>query len=221
MTPSVQRATDLDTRIPSGGVRILLARHGESEANLHGWMAGQLDVVLTSQGYHEARLLANALQHEPIDAIVSSSLQRAQQTAAPLADHLGLSVRSSPALNEMNLGILQGQSRGDNDSPDARIWHRFTAAVTSYRIPGGETVQEVLSRVSSCLDELQTEFAGKTVMVVGHRNTNRVILAYLMDWKIEDAWRMNPKASVVYDIRLGRPGQARLLTKIRVETRLP
>lgn len=87
-------------------------RHGESELNARQLIAGSLDTELTELGRSQALKAADALAKEPITAIYSSSMRRARDTAAPIAQRLKLPVTVIAELDERNWGALEGKPRG-------------------------------------------------------------------------------------------------------------
>src|SRR5579863_9983161 len=98
--------------MPPGATQILLVRHGESAAVTPGeplpQLGGQADPPLAAIGHREADLVGLRLRTEPIAAIYCSPLTRAVQTAAPLADALGLTPMLEPGLREVFLGAVDG-----------------------------------------------------------------------------------------------------------------
>src|SRR5215213_6896136 len=86
-------------------------RHGETEANAAGTIAGSLDVELTPLGREQARLAARALAGAPITAIYASPLRRARETAQPIAEALQLPVTILDEIAERNWGDLEGMPR--------------------------------------------------------------------------------------------------------------
>jgi broad specificity phosphatase PhoE len=87
-------------------------RHGETVANANGIISGSSDVPLTPLGYKQAHVAARALAHEPITGIYSSPLQRARETAEPIARTLCLSVNVLRELSERERGDLEGKPSG-------------------------------------------------------------------------------------------------------------
>jgi len=120
--------------------RIIAIRHGQTAWNAETRMQGQLDTALDSLGRWQAQQLAQALAHEPIDAIVASDLSRAMQTAAPLADARALRVQRERGLRERCFGVLEGFTYADiaRHWPDdtARWLDAMTNAVDD-KSPGG------------------------------------------------------------------------------------
>ena len=163
--------------------RIFLARHGESIANQQKLISGQLDIALSEKGEHQAQCLCEVLKNETLTAIYSSSLRRTQQTAAPTASHHGLVVQVLDELKEISFGELQGQA----DTP-------MTAALI--QASGGESPADFEQRISHCLQGLLAHLP-ETSLIVGHRNTNAVILSHLLGVKA-----VNIKNKYVYEIVL-------------------
>ncbi len=129
-------------------MRLLLVRHGRTPANV----AGLLDTAypgseLDETGRAQADQLVERLAHEPIDAIYTSDLARAQQTAAPLAAARGLAVVAHPGLREIQAGDYE--MAGDATGYLQVLRHWFTDPHTRMPGPGGETGAETIARVDS------------------------------------------------------------------------
>jgi probable phosphoglycerate mutase len=145
-------------------VRVVLTRHAEAEyeSDLLGTSGGSL----TSLGRAQARELGERLRSEKVAAVVCSELARSVQTAEIAAGVLGLPVRVCEGLQEFAIGDLCG-----------REWDRalFDPTNTSWLagdlgpgFSGGETGQQVVSRVLTVLDDIADQFRGETVLVVTH-----------------------------------------------------
>jgi 2,3-bisphosphoglycerate-dependent phosphoglycerate mutase len=92
----------------SAVVEILLIRHGETAWNAERRLQGQLDIPLNPHGLRQAQALADALRHEALDALFSSDLQRARQTAQAIGDAHGLPLQAQPDLRERCYGGFEG-----------------------------------------------------------------------------------------------------------------
>jgi broad specificity phosphatase PhoE len=132
-------------------------RHGETEANANHIIAGSLDVDLTPLGREQALLAARALAHEPITAVYSSPLNRARETAEPVAAALGLPVTIIADIAERNWGELEGKPR------DTRV--RGT------RPAGSESIQDYSVRVLRGLAKVDSA----RPLVVAHSGVFRVL----------------------------------------------
>lgn len=179
--------------------RLLLVRHAESEGNRDRLFTTTPDVPLTERGRAQARTVAEWLgrMHAPVH-VVSSPFARARETAAIIAEVLGLEISIEPDLRERDYGTLAGLSydtpRSDYDRERYWLW----------RPEQGETLVEVAARVGAVLDRVATSRAGDDVVVVCH---GAVMMA--AQWHVSGAWppagRVVPNAGIlVAEHRHGR-----------------
>lgn len=160
---------------------IHLIRHGETVWNREGRIHGQLDVPLDEAGVRQARAIAAALRTRPIGAIYSSDLGRARQTAQPLAEALGLTLRLEPALRERSFGVAAGRLRDEilreeDISAPQGLDHTF---------PGGESVRDVYARVAGFLERLLAAPPARELALVTHSGTVRAARAFLAGQPVE------------------------------------
>lgn len=126
----------------------LLIRHGETDY-VHNALAGRIDSSLNADGLAEAERLAKALADLSINVILSSPLQRAQQTAAPLAKHLNLPVKIDENFNQVSFGDWEGIAFTELDqNPD---WQLFRTQPDQISPPNGESAPVVRDRVHRAL----------------------------------------------------------------------
>lgn len=136
-------------------------RHGETDLNARGLIAGSLDTELTALGCRQALEAAAALAKEPVTAVYSSALRRARDTAAPIAERLGLPVTVIPELGERNWGALEGKPRGTRmrgETPE-----------------GAEPMEDFRRRVLAGLARI----ASPVPLIVGHSGVFRVLCSTL------------------------------------------
>jgi broad specificity phosphatase PhoE len=185
--------------------RIYLARHGQSTANLNKQISGQLDVPLSDQGKAQSLWLRDVLSHEQLSAIYTSNLGRAVETARPTADFHKLPIEPLDGLNEKHFGRLQGTTFNDaaNEISAVRHEHATRKALSG---ESGESYPEFAQRVSRCLDRVLHGSSG-TILIVGHRNTNEVILAELLALGSAAELNINIKNKYVYEIVPGAKPQ--------------
>lgn len=153
--------------------QIVLVRHGETDWNRIGRLQGHLDIGLSALGREQARLLAERFVLEQaagarFDACYSSDLDRARQTAEPLAQALGQPVHLMPQLRERNYGVFQGHDKTQISTvfPDAyRIWQTRDP---DFAPPDGESQQSFYNRVCDALSALAREHAGQRIVCVAH-----------------------------------------------------
>ncbi len=165
-----------------GAIRLVLARHGETPSNL----ARVLDTVppgpgLTDAGLAQAEALAERFGEEKLVALHASRALRAQQTAAPLAEQVGLDVAVADDLHEIYVGDLEG--RGDDESRaifDATYssWHHGRL---DERLPGGETGREALDRFCGAAQRIVDAATDGVVVIVSHGAMLRLVANLLVD----------------------------------------
>jgi len=161
---------------------LVLVRHGQSQANLDGLIAGDLDTPLTEQGRMEARKVASQLVDSRFDAVFVSPLARATQTAEEIIDTLHLSIRPTihPDLRERSWGMLEGKysdNRNADFTPEQQaLWQTFDAAP-----PGGESYADVSRRMVRYFDGqiLPQLKEGKNILLVSHNGALKTLRAYL------------------------------------------
>jgi len=147
---------------------LLLARHGETDWNRAHRVQGQTDIDLNAAGRAQAEALAEGLADARLDAVYSSDLARARETAEAVARRRGLEVVADPDLREKNFGSWEGLT-------DVEIAERFPDAVRG-RWGDGETTEEVADRVLPAIERIRARHPGEAVLVVTHGGPIRVIL---------------------------------------------
>lgn len=155
---------------------ILFIRHGETAWNAVRRLQGHSDVPLNAEGTRQAKALAASLQNEKLDAIISSDLQRAVQTAGEIARLQGLATRLDSDLRERNFGGFEGKLYSELPElyPDAyREWRlrdpdfHFPAPPEDdqYR---GESIREFHTRTIKAIDHYAQFFRGQKIAIVAH-----------------------------------------------------
>jgi probable phosphoglycerate mutase len=147
---------------------LIVIRHGETAWNRERRLQGQLDIPLNETGQAQARALAEALAGEPIDAVYSSDLGRAMQTASPLAEALGLKVRSEPRLRERSYGTLQGKTYAEVAEQLPEDFARWQARVPDYAPPQGESLAQFHDRAVEIALSLSRRHPGERIALVAH-----------------------------------------------------
>lgn len=153
-------------------MKVYFVRHGESEANVNREFSNrEFKHPLTDTGRAQVAALAEQLKELPFQAIYSSPLLRARQTAEILSQQLGVTYYVVDALREHDVGELEGYS-------DPASWDRYEELIGEWfhkqdldaRIPGGESFNELRARFMPFIAELQEQYGATDdpVLLVGH-----------------------------------------------------
>lgn len=160
-------------------MRLILIRHGQTQSNVDRLLdTAYPGAPLTSEGHDQAASLVERLAEEPIEAIFASTLTRAQQTAAPLAESKNLSVEVIDGIQEI--------AAGDEEMTDD--WEPYISMLTSWgpdnmhaKLAGAETAAEFMARFNAAVAEIAGR-GHETAALVSHGAALRVwTLAHLPD----------------------------------------
>lgn len=154
---------------------ILLARHGETDWNAVGRWQGHTDRSLTERGRRQAAELADRLANVEIDAVYSSDLLRAVETAEPVAKRLGLPLQTLPELREVDVGTWAGLTRDEVAERFPEGFRRWSEWQTGWE--DGETYDEMGERVVGAILRLAGEQEGGRILVVSHGGAIRALHA--------------------------------------------
>lgn len=147
---------------------LILLRHGETDWNRELRFQGHVDVGLNAIGMEQARRLARRLAGEKAHRLFASDLLRAQQTAQPVAQQLGLASVTDPALREQSFGQVDGMRVEDIKVQHPQAWAGWLLFQEDYGMPGGETTRQFHARVMDAVSRLVAAHRGETVVVVTH-----------------------------------------------------
>lgn len=162
---------------------LFLVRHGETDFNRQGIVQGRgVNAPLNETGLSQASALAQRFQLDPVDVVYSSPLQRALQTAACVAEAMGIAtIPTDPDLEEMSWGIFEGQSQSELlHAAFEEMKQRWQAGEHDYRVQDGESLRQVQSRGVNAIDRILATNAGKKVLVIAHGRFLRILLATLL-----------------------------------------
>lgn len=156
--------------------RLLLVRHGQTELSVERRYSGRGNPPLTELGERQAAAVAARLRKAGgIDAVVSSPLSRARQTADAIGTATGAPVTELPELTETDFGEWEGLTFREAMARDPDL-HRAWLSDPAVPTPGGESFDQVHSRVAGALDQIVSSFAGRTVAVVSHVTPIKTLL---------------------------------------------
>ncbi len=163
----------------STNTEFILIRHGQTMENRQGIIQGQRNTLLDALGIRQAECAAQRLAAERFDAIYSSDLARAMDTAGAIASHYNMEIIPCPALREWNLGELEGRPRCELEEQYEELIKSFNFDYNDIQAPGGESRAELNRRVATCLDELAQRHTGQKLLLVTHAGTMRAIFRHI------------------------------------------
>ena len=181
--------------------RLILIRHGETEWNETKRFQGISDIPLSSKGMGQAECLARSLEREPLEAIYTSPLVRARQTAACIARHHSCPFAVVEDLRELNQGRLEGLTGEDlrRDFPD--FISKWLEEPGETVLPGGESLGELQRRVWAAIEDVIGRHPEKTVAVVAHSFVILTILCRALDLPLHAfrRFRQDPTAKNILE----------------------
>ncbi|MEA4906878.1 MAG: phosphoglycerate mutase [Chloroflexi bacterium] len=158
---------------------LLLIRHGENDYMYRG-LAGRLpEIHLNQKGRQQAVKLAGQLVQAPIKAIYSSPMERAVETAGPLAAALGLEIQVEPGLIEVDFGQFEGKTY--RQLKRFKLWRQILDAPAGTTFPGGESLSAMQARVVSALEDIASGYQPfEVVACFTHADVIRLALAHFL-----------------------------------------
>jgi len=166
---------------PAPVTELLLTRHGETVWHAENrYAGGSSDIDLTDHGRDQARALAAWCATQDIDAVVSSPVRRARETAAPVAELLDLPVTTVEGLREVDFGVAEGRTVGELLELDAGVVQRFRTDPAVHPFPGSEPPHQAADRAVRAIREICARQAGDRVLVVAHNTLLRLALCRLL-----------------------------------------
>ena len=175
-------------------VKFIFIRHGYSIYNKEKRFTGQKDIPLDEIGFIQAERAGKYItDNYKVDAVYSSDLIRACDTAKPIADKLKLPIFKTEAFREINVGVWQGVKIEDVRKNDSEAYEKYTNNPGVYRFEGGESFYDVIKRASDAICRIAKENGGKTVVVATHGGVIRALRTFWSNIPLE---RMNEVSHV-------------------------
>ena len=158
-----------------------MVRHGQSTANAKGIWQGQMEFPLSEEGRRQAVLAGKALAREPYEALYSSPLARAFETATIIASESGFRAEIIPleGLSERHGGVLEGHTWAEQERRDPEFAERFLSLPEEDRwaFAGAEMDEEVMERFEAAISEIRERHPeGARIVVVSHGGAMRAFL---------------------------------------------
>jgi probable phosphoglycerate mutase len=180
---------------------LYLIRHG-THALLGKVLTGRMPHVhLDSHGQQEAQRLAQRFAHEAVNAVVSSPIDRARETAAPIAERLGTEVELSEGFNEVDVGTWTGRTFSDLQADPG--WLQWNTRRSLARPPNGESMLDVQCRAVREVERIQAKHSGGCALVVSHGDVIRAALLYYLGMPLDHFDRIEVAPGTVSTLVIG------------------
>ncbi len=148
--------------------RLYLIRHGQSAGNAEGRFGGHGPTPLSKLGKEQAEKTAKMLAKEGINAIYSSDLHRAVETAEPLSKLVDLPINTSTAFRERHVGVLEGLTFDESKAAYPNDYYALVNRNIHHVITNGESYRQLLRRITSKLNEVIREHTGQRIAIYSH-----------------------------------------------------
>jgi probable phosphoglycerate mutase len=185
---------------------LLLIRHGENDYTKTNKLAGRLPKVhLNEQGQKQARALGEALKGVPISAVYSSPLERAMETAKPIAKSVGVKLKKEKGLLETDVGDWQGRSL--KRLYLYKHWKVVQHAPSRAHFPNGESFYECQTRIVGTLDSILSQHKKKDIIAcIFHADPIKLAVAHYLGLPLDQFQRLGCDTGSVSVLALGEMG---------------
>jgi len=202
--------------VPQGEVtRLILIRHGQTEANVEGRMCGREELPLAPEGLAQVESLAERLAQFPVSALYASPQLRARQTAAILARRLNLAVTLADDLVEYDFGVISELALEEVEARDPSLYAKLAAWLAAGPeddiarpvIPGAEDIDAFAARLLRFKDYVLAAHPGQVVAAVGHGAWIKSLLTLLAGGSLrrKSTFWLDPASLTVVDFSGGYP----------------
>jgi broad specificity phosphatase PhoE len=180
---------------------LFLIRHGDNDFLVHNRLPGHLpDIHLNRRGLDQAAELDRSLSHLPFKAIYASPLERAQETATPLAHTLNLEIQTHPGLIDIDVGAWAARSW--KVLGRTKLWKIIQKEPSSFQFPGGESIVNVQTRVISALEEIIAAHTEELVAVVFHSDPIKLAVCHYLGIPLDGFQRLTISTGSVTILRV-------------------
>ncbi len=181
--------------------RIYVIRHCEASGNKNRTFQGHIDGLPSENGRAQLERLAERMKDIPLDAIYSSTLTRAYETAEAVNRHFGYSIIKREDLMEINGGVWEGKRWADFPTMYPEDSHNWSLEPWKFHPENGEAMTDVYKRIYSAILDIASENRGKTVAVVSHGCVIRNLMCAVKGLPIESLndieWCDNTAVSII------------------------
>lgn len=172
---------------------LILARHGETVWNVEKIYRGRTDVKLDEAGIKQAELLGKYLSNWELEAICSSPLRRALDTANIISRYQKIGVHIAESLIDFDYGEWQSLPEQEAKRLYPTLHNEWHNNPHKVRMPGGESLEDVRRRAIEVINDVLSKYQG-SVVLVSHRVVNKVLICSLLG--LDNSYFWNIKQDV-------------------------
>jgi len=185
--------------------KLILARHGETAWNVKRVFRGKADIALDEVGIKQAELLGKYLSSFKLQAIYSSPLRRAADTASIIARYQRLSVQIADGLTDFDYGKWQSLTEQEVKRQYPTLYHEWLTNPHTVRMPEGESLDDVRRRALAVVEEVIAKHQGE-VLLVSHRVVHKVLICCLLGLDNSRFWniKLDVAAITIFEYAGGR-----------------
>lgn len=165
---------------------LYVTRHGETDYNVSGRYCGSTDIPLNETGIRQAYELTKRLRGMKFDAVISSPMLRAQQTADIVCASLDMQYNTYDQFAERNMGVYEGLTRDEARERYPDLWNRQCTRKPDDAPDGGETLREACGRIDGGMERLIQEYNGKTALLICHGFAARAVHRFCLGLSFDE-----------------------------------
>jgi len=170
--------------------RILLMRHGETDASAKGRCYGKLDIPLSEEGRLQVERASELIQSLQPNVIISSPRIRASDSAAIVAKSCPVTIETQEKFAELDFGDCEGLRYEEVERKNPKFYASWMSNPTDVTFPNGESYVAMSERVINAYQQLVETAEHEKILVVAHGGVNRIILAHVLGIAPEHVFRM-------------------------------
>ena len=186
-------------------MKLLLARHGQTEWNADRRFQGHTDISLSARGRAQAHALGRALRGRRVSAAYVSPMRRAVETAEIALADAGIPCTPIEALRELSLGAWEGCTVDEIRRQDGDPYAAWLRAPLDCPPPGAEPLPAVRDRVVSALERIEDAHGDGDALIIAHGGVISVYACHLLACSFNQLWRLrvdNCSLTIVHPPRI-------------------
>lgn len=176
---------------------VIFVRHGHTQQTEQGKLYCDMNATLSERGEKQAAEAAKWLKKESPALLLSSAAVRVKSTAEIIGSELGITTEVIPDLNEQNVGEWEGRTYLEIKKEHPDMYKQWCADPVRNAAPGGESIEELASRVDRDLQKMIETHQGKKIFLITHAGVIRSAIVKALGMPIENFWRVSiPTGSI-------------------------